>query len=318
MRLLVPLTILFALMAGCSAEKKAQKAFFAGKYQNSIDMYKKILEKKPNDGKVNYFMAESYRLSNRAKEAEAYYAKAGGRGIDEDTIQLYYGQSLKANSKYAEAQKVFTELANSAKNPLLKDRAISLGKGIEYLALLDQRKNYYRVKNLEALNTASAEYSPVYLNNELYFTSARNSNEKIYEATGTPYTDIYKVSSRGANVEIATLKPLPSGINTQNINDGCVAFSPDGKTMVFAKGNTAKRKGVNVTEDVDLYISRFRSNVWSEPVPININDPEAWDSSPAFSPDGRTLYFASNRVGRGREKSGYGGNDIYSAAMDTR
>ena len=61
-----------------------------------------------------------------------------------------------------------------------------------------------------------------------------------------------------------------------------------------------------------LHISRFRNNVWSEPIMININQPDSWDSAPAFSPDGRTLYFASNR------KGGYGGTDIYSAQMDTR
>jgi WD40-like Beta Propeller Repeat. len=76
------------------------------------------------------------------------------------------------------------------------------------------------------------------------------------------------------------------------VNDGCVTFSPDGRIMVFAKGNTGKRKG---GADVDLYMSRFRNGSWTEPVPLNINDPDAWDSTPAFSYDGRTLYFASNR-----------------------
>jgi outer membrane protein OmpA-like peptidoglycan-associated protein len=91
--------------------------------------------------------------------------------------------------------------------------------------------------------------------------------------------------------------------------------------MVFAKGNSEKKKGGGA--DVDLYISRYRNNVWSEPIPININtqfkneaDPDAknysWDSTPAFSQDGRTLYFASNR------KGGYGGTDLYSAQMDSR
>ncbi|HEX8039607.1 MAG TPA: OmpA family protein, partial [Chryseosolibacter sp.] len=151
-------------------------------------------------------------------------------------------------------------------------------------------------------------------NDELYFTSSRG-NGKIYEATGTPFTDIYKVTSRGAIVDMATLAPLPEGINSDNINDGCVTFSPDGKIMVFAKGNTGKRKG---SSDVDLYLSRFRNGSWSEPVPLNINDPEAWDSSPAFSQDGRTLYFSSNRKGRGRQLVGYGGLDLYSAQMDSR
>jgi peptidoglycan-associated lipoprotein len=142
----------------------------------------------------------------------------------------------------------------------------------------------------------------------LYFTSSRN-NQRIYEATATPYTDIFKATSRGAVVDVNTVAPLPVAINAENINEGCVTFSPDGRTMVFAKGNTGKRKGA---VDVDLYLSRFRNGQWSEPTPININQPESWESTPAFSPDGRTLYFSSNRRG------GLGGLDLYSAQMDSR
>ena len=285
-----------------------------GKYQNSIDLYKKVTGKNQSGGKANYFIAESYRLSNRPKEAEAFYAKAGGKGIDSDSVQFYYAQSLKANSKYGEARQQLDELIKKSENTPLKDRAKAEMDGLAYLEKLNETESYYRVKNLDLINTPSSEYSPVFLNNELYFTSSRG-NDKIYEATGTPFTDIYKVASRGAIVDIATVAALPAGINTSSINDGCITFSPDGKTMVLAKGNTAKRKS---TEDVDLYISRFRNGVWSEPVMININDPGSWDSTPAFSPDGRTLYFSSNRKSRGRNQVSYGGTDIYSAQMDTR
>jgi outer membrane protein OmpA-like peptidoglycan-associated protein len=298
----------------CGIEKKANKAFVLGKYQNSIDLYKKVAGKNQSSGKANYFIAESYRLSNRPKEAEAFYAKAGGKDIDSDSVQFYYAQSLKANSKYAEARQQLDELIKSSANTALKDRAQAEMDGLAYLEKLNETESYYKVKNLELINTPAAEYSPVFLNNELYFTSSRG-NDKIYEATGTPFTDIYKVASRGAVVDVTTVAALPQGINTSSINDGCITFSPDGKTMVFAKGNTAKRKS---TEDVDLYISRFRNGVWSEPVMININDPGSWDSTPAFSQDGRTLYFSSNRKSRGRNQISYGGTDIYSAQMDTR
>src|SRR5688572_22832011 len=302
------LFVFSAMLIGCSAEKKANKAFRLGKYQNSIEAYKKIAGNS-NNGRANFYIAESYRLSNRIKEAEPYYAKAGGRTVDKDTLKFYYAQSLKANGKYAEAKSKLEELAQETTINGLKDRTRVELNGIDYLAKLGENPSYYKVKNLEMINTPSSEYSPVFLNNELYFTSSRG-NDKIYEATGTPFTDIYKVASRGANVDLATVAALPAGINSSNINDGCITFSPDGKTMVFAKGNTGKKKGAF---DVDLYISRYRNNVWSEPIMININSPEWWDSAPAFSPDGRTLYFASNR-----KKGGYGGTDIYSAQMDTR
>jgi peptidoglycan-associated lipoprotein len=308
------LLVVLALLLGCSAEKKANKAFRYGKYQTTIDIYKKQLAKNPNNGKANYFVAESYRLSNRIKEAEHFYEKAGGRGIDKDSVRFYYAQSLEVNGKYDSARKVLEDIVNTSTEDKIKDRANSAINGLDYLSKLNQRKSYYKIKNLDLVNTQGAEFSPVFLNNELYFTASREKG-KVYEASGTPFTDIYKVASRGANVDLATLAALPKGINTENINDGCVTFSPDGKMMVFAKGNSGKRRGAS---DVDLYLSRFRNGVWTEPVPININDPEAWDSSPAFSPDGRTLYFASTRRGRGREKSGYGGTDLYSAQMDSR
>ncbi|HEY0651552.1 MAG TPA: OmpA family protein [Chryseosolibacter sp.] len=306
--------VIIAFLAACSAEKKANKGFRLGKYQNTIDFYKKQLAKNPNDGRANYFIAESYRLSNRIKESEPYYAKAGGPGVDKDSVQFFLAQAQESNRKYDEARQTLQKLLASAEDEKMKDRAQAEINGLDYLEKLNTRQSYYKVKNLELLNTPAAEYSPVFLNNELYFTSSRG-NGKVYEATGTPFTDIYKVASRAANVDIATVAPLPGGINTENINDGCITFSPDGKTMVFAKGNTGKRKG---GLDVDLYLSRFRNGVWSDPVPLNINDPEAWDSSPAFGPDGKTLYFSSNRKGRGRERLGYGGLDLYSAVMDSR
>jgi outer membrane protein OmpA-like peptidoglycan-associated protein/tetratricopeptide (TPR) repeat protein len=306
--------VILAMLAACSTEKKATRAFRLGKYQTTIDLYKDRLAKDPDDGVANYLVAESYRLSNRIKEAEPYYAKAGGRGVDRDSVRFYYGQALEINGKYNEARKVWQEVVTESRNEKLKQRTEEEIAGLDYLDKLSQKPSYYRVKNLELINSSASEYSPVHLNDELYFTSSRG-NGKVYEATGTPFTDIYKVASRGAIVDLATLAPLPVGINDESINDGCITFTPDGKTMVFAKGNTGKRRG---SSDVDLYLSRFRNGVWSEPIPLNINDPEAWDSSPAFSQDGRTLYFASNRKGRGRNMVGYGGTDIYSAVMDSR
>lgn len=301
--------ILIAFLAmACSPEQKATKAFKRGEYQTAIDLYKKS---KPRDAaKASYFVAESYRLSNRIKDAEPYYAKAGGKGIDKDSIQFYYAQSLKANAKYDEARKQLEDLSGRTTNQKLKDRVQDEIDGITYITKLRENPSYYKVKNLELLNTPSSEYAPAYINNELYFTSSRG-NGKIYEATGTPFTSLYKVNSRGANVDMATLAALPAGINSDNVNNGCITFSPDGKTMVFAKGNSGKKKG---GDDVDLYLARFRNGVWTEPQIItgSVNTPKSWDSSPAFSPDGRTLYFASNREG------GYGGTDLYAAQMDAR
>lgn len=309
MRISGVLIIAFAvLLASCSPEKKAMKSFRYGKYESVISYYKGVLRKQPNNGPANYYVAESYRLSNRIKEAEPFYAKAGGKNIKVDSVKFFYAKSLQANAKYEEAEAVLNELEESTEDEKFKDRVRKEVEGLNYLEKLAEKKNYYRVKNLDAINTPFGEYAPVYSNSELYFTSSRG-NGKIYESTGTPFTDLYKAETNGANVNVNTIASLGALINEPAINEGCITFTPDGKTMIFAKGNSGKRKGAN---DVDLYLTRYRNGQWSEPTPININLPDSWESTPALATDGRTLYFSSNR------KGGFGGLDIYSATMDSR
>jgi outer membrane protein OmpA-like peptidoglycan-associated protein/tetratricopeptide (TPR) repeat protein len=321
---LIALLPIFLLLVACGTEKKAMKAFSLGKYQTAIDLYGKLLADNPRDGQVNYLVAESYRLSNRIKEAESYYVNASGRGVNKDSVQFYYAQALKSNGKYEEARRQLDELIRNASTDLVRDRASAELDGLTYLERLNTSENFYRVKNLELINTPSAEYSPAYLNNELYFSSNRG-NGKIYEATGTPYSDLYKAATQGANVDAATVAPLQQPINDPMRNEGCITFSPDGRIMVFAKGNTNKKNG---GDDVDLYLVRFRNDSWTEPVKVNapvnvqyrgaeavaLDKNYGWDSTPAFSPDGRTLYFASNR----KDRSAQGGTDIYTAQMDSR
>ena len=79
MKLRLLILVIPVVLAACSIEKKANKAFLNGKYQNTITLYNKVLKRNAGNAKANYFVAESYRLSNRIKESEAYYAKAGGR-----------------------------------------------------------------------------------------------------------------------------------------------------------------------------------------------------------------------------------------------
>ena len=307
-RLLSVLAIV-ALLVSCSAEKKMTKAFKQGKYQKVINYYTGVLERDPNNGTANYYVAESFRQSNRIRESEPFYAKARGPRIDDDSVKLYYAKALQANAKYSEAREQFQALEANAETEPMRKRASKEIAGLSGLDKLNQKESYYKVKNLETLNTPFSEYGPSYLNSELYFTSSR-TNGKIYEASGTPYTDLYKVATKGANVDVATIQELPSSINDSNVNEGCITFTPDGRTMVFAKGNTGKKKGAF---DVDLYVSRFRNGAWGDPTPgIGVNTPKNWESTPAFAMDGKTIYFSSNRPG------GFGGLDLYSAVMDSR
>lgn len=295
------------IISGSCAYKLGNKNYDKGEYDRAIDLYKKGY--KEDDPELNFMLAEAYRRSNRIKEAAPYYAAAYDAGSGEPSLVYYYARSLKANKQYAEAEKLLKDYVTRAGgDESFKELAQRELDNIHQIDELETATNYYRVKNLEDLNTPSVEYAPVYSSGTLYFTTNRDGG-RIYGATGTPFTDLYRVKTKGANVEVGTLEPLESLINAPDINEGTLAISSDGMSFIFAKGNTGKATGNN---EVNLYFTRFRNGSWLEPKPIAVNMPDSWDSTPAFTPDGRTLYFASTREG------GYGGADIYSAQLNRR
>lgn len=290
--------------------KKADKNIKRGEYELAISRYEKLKDNPKYAGESNFKIAESYRLTNRLKQAKPFYEAAIKNGYRGEEAFFYLAFALKENGDYTGAEKQLKRYLNLAKDETLIARAEKELDNLSALVLLDEKESYYRVKNLTALNTREAEYSPVYKNGTLYFTSNRYGG-KTYKATGTPFTNIYRVKTKGARVDTTSITLFGETLNTPNANDGTLAFSPDGKTVVFAKGNTGKRKG---TADVNLYISRYRNRAWSAPRILSVSKPDTWDSSPCFSRDGRTLYFSSLR----EDPNAQGGLDLYSARMDRR
>ncbi len=298
--------IIFIFLSSCTI-KFAQKNFEQGNFDRAIQLYKKGLD--PESASQNFMLAESYRKSNRIEEAAKYYLDAKKQGSDEPSLPLYLAKSLKAVKRYDEAEAVLNEyLQKSGGDKQWKELAQIELDNLQKVDVLQNTTNYFRIKNLEDLNTPFGEYSPVYLNGFLYFVSNRDGG-RIYTATGTPFTDIYQVPTKGANVNLRGLKALDPIINHPDVNEGSIAISSDGASIIFAKGNNGKATG---NSEVNLYFTRYRNGNWSEPRPIAVNDPDSWDSTPALTPDGTTLYFASTRPG------GYGGIDLYSAQLNRR
>ena len=289
----------------CVTTKNAIKDFNNAEYFNAANKFEKTL--KSGDAKNNFLLAESLRKSNRLWQAEKFYRDAIKNGIDDEMAYYYLVLSLKANNNYEQADSLINNYLKKGEDEsvisLLKKEAIYINNLKNY-----PDTSYYRVKNLKAINTKFAEYSPSFSNEKLYFVSNRQS-EKIYSGTGTPFTDLYEIKSRGANVDINSLKKLEDNINQEKVNEGSITFSEDGTYMIFAKGNDGKSSGRN---NVDLYWSRFRRGGWTNPRLLNVNTSRSWDSTPFLSKDGKTLYFASNRA------KGYGGTDIYKANVNRR
>ncbi|WP_247233137.1 OmpA family protein [Telluribacter sp. SYSU D00476] len=288
------------------AYKQGVKKFENGEYDLAIKDFQRAASANYEPIQTNYLIAESYRLSNRSREAIPFYQKAIQAGLTEPEARFHYGYALKAAGQYNEAREQFAQFAQNAtaKKPL-QDRAL---REIETLKITDrigQKNMEVKLENLP-VNTPGSEFSSAILGNELLVSASKK--EKVYKNNGQPMLGLYKIKIGEAPSESGGSPTLfSSNIFAEDANESSPTFTPDGKTMVFARGNSGKRKG---TMNVDLYLSRLVDGQWSEPRYLPINDSLAWDGSPAFSRDGKTLYFASDRAG------GAGGADIYRTNMD--
>lgn len=81
------------------------------------------------------------------------------------------------------------------------------------------------------------------------------------------------------------------------------SISPDGQRIVW--GSTDRAGGAG---GWDLWQATLKQGRWQDAQPLRVNS-KANDFDPAFSADGRWLYFFSNREG------GLGGDDLYRVAV---
>ncbi len=125
--------------------------------------------------------------------------------------------------------------------------------------------------------------------NTLYFASSRDSTSGI---------DIY-VTNKDSLGNWSRAQKLPSPINTEG-NEKTPFIHPDGKTLYFSS------EGIIGLGSYDIYLSKMDANGnWGKPVNLGYPINTAADEVGFFaSPDGKTGYFASNKINRG-------GYDIY-------
>ncbi len=288
--------------------KKGDKKLKRGEYQTAIEKYNEALADGADTAQAAKHMGEAYLYSNRLKDGLPYfeYLVKNGKG-DPETV-YYYAEALRANGKYDEAKKYYGQYLKEGRSTSRKNMAKMQIKNLDQVNAIATRKNYYEISNVDVVNTPEAEYSPVIFNQELIFTTSRNSTD-IFPGDGKGFTGLYTFKFDDASQKTGVAVPFGEFINLPKRHQASATFSKDGKTMIFARGNDGRKKG---DQDVNLYISKFKDGAWSEPELLQISAPNAWDACPFFSPDGKTLYFASNREG------GRGGTDIFQSRMDRR
>lgn len=96
---------------------------------------------------------------------------------------------------------------------------------------------------------------------------------------------------------------LPDVVSTP-YSEVRATVSPDGRTVLW--GSTNRPGGAG---GWDIWMTRKIGDDWTAPAAVSFDTPHN-EFDPAFSADGRYVYFFSNRPG------GFGGDDIYRVAFD--
>lgn len=314
--------ILLFLVSGLSMSLTAQEKKYSSKSKRAINFYEQgaqAFEQYRHADAINLFykaidvdeeFIEPYLvLAEAAIEtndfARAVWAYEKGLKIDPLFFPIGYKNLADVYHKLGDYEsalknyKIFLSMYNSNSKIIasVKNRV----KQTEFA--LDQVKNPVAFTPQNAgsgLNSRYNEYWPTLSVDEktMVITRLIPINKEKEAQRGNRHEDFF--ISHLEDSSWTEAKNAGAPLNTFE-NEGAQAISADGRIMVFTACNRPDGEG-----NCDLYISAFDGENWSEPknmgTPINTSLKE---TQPTLSPDGKTLFFASNRLG------GKGGLDIY-------
>lgn len=175
------------------------------------------------------------------------------------------------------------------------------------LVAYGQSKANYEVEIVPVSSDVFSDIAPVIVQDGIIFCSTRKSSIikdfKTYD--GNRLYDIYfaKLIEDG---KFEKPKKFSNDLSSV-FNEGPLCFSPDGKTLYFTRNvelgkRSLKRKNSN---SIGIFISEKRGDSWVNLKPFEHNNTAYNIGHPSLSPDGKKLFFSSNKPG------GMGGYDIY-------
>jgi len=279
--------------------KKAWKSFEKAKTDFQLSNWEDCENELSKAIKADSNLAEAYILfgdvlleTGRPAEAVNQYRKALNFNPDgEEVVYNLLANTLFTLERYAEACEnyekllAYTDLRQELRSTIEKKLSISQFRK----NLVGNPVSYNPVNLGTGINTAADEYINALSadGSGLFFTRrVKNEASIIKEFNEDFYYAVVNGDSAGNAVQLN----YPPG---KENDAGALCISPDGRLLFFTACFRPDSYG-----SCDLYYSEKKGDAWStaKNMGAHINS-DLWDAQPSISPDGKTLYFASNRKG---------------------
>ncbi len=152
------------------------------------------------------------------------------------------------------------------------------------------------------------EFCPVYYKNGIVFCTNRRSSSLVDYSSekGIGPVNIYYIDTTG-KMRWRKSRSFSKSLNS-NYNDGPVTFNTRGDTIYYSRNQRVEgklRELSTVSNKLGIFSAVLGSKDWTQIRELRYNNEWYNISTPCLSPDGKRLYFASDKP------DGYGGSDLY-------
>lgn len=210
---------------------KGDKLYEQNRYFKAIPYYVNASKKQTTKQKANLKLADCYRKVNEYEKAENAYRSALGSDANvEPQVHYDFASVLKANGKYDEALEQYNLYLKQKPN---EESAKKVKKFCAEIKYWMSRPKEYDVKNVEKINSANAEFCPVYANNKLIYVGEKTTFDFVEfeknDYNGQPFLNMYIAEVNGASAQKS--KTFSKKVNSES-HDGPISVSSDGLSLI--------------------------------------------------------------------------------------
>ena len=273
-------------------------------HAQAIDLLEQAIAKDKNFAEAYYRLGLVYMTIKNYPTAISNFEKGLSLTTDPRKQKVYWfdlGEANLITGKYDRAIQYLTDFINAEKQNLQKaERANQLLNNANFAKANAEVRSAYKLKPLsDTVNNFAMQYFPVLTadQQELIFTRRLG--------TGGEHDEDIVISKKDKAGKWMAPGSISKNINS-SLNEGTCTISADGRKLIFTSCVGRQSLG-----SCDLYESVKIGNEWTVPVNLGpmVNSTE-WESQPALSADGRTLYYVSDRRG------GYGTRATFGSARE--